>query len=655
MIALTCAALGALLASAPAGAAPEAERYPLAASVPVDPALEAEILRLPVPLDLRRQGEDRSGASDLLLLDAAGELEPVAVARGSREPERLSLPVWPVDRDTHLYEVRALDRPIDGLYVTLRGSTELADVVVTEERGGRWVPLGAPQQVWRHPLGDQTRVDLPETKGPLRVQLHPRIDDWSARRADIDGFRHWDSHVDPVDLVLPVVSSVTEEDGWTRYLVELPGPLPVDALTVHAEGDLFERPATVRSEPREPYTWIDTTDTLHRVDIGGARVDFTRVSVPPDFAGDRLYLYVEDQGDVPLDIPELTLHLEGLELFLRAPGPGPLTLLAGAPQGTTPATDLGTALPELRRLATATLQPEAAGPNPAWQAPEERAGLAGPGPVQDTSPYRWRAPVTGGPGLVRMGLTEEILARVDPLGADLRLLTEEGRQVPYVLQRGARPADWGELAFTREEDGAVSRLRVEIPHPDLRMHSLTLETEAPVFSRRVTLYQERGAVLDPLRSFDWVGADRPLSVAMGLDRVVGGTLVVEIHNGDDPPLPISRILGSGPAWELLTVLPAETVFLYGGHPDGRVPIYDLGLLEDSLRARATGTAALGPLQELEPPPPSWLDRAMVLAGIGVLLLGLLVLTLRLLRGVPEPEDHRPAGSDGDGEEGAAAA
>ena len=644
MSALSCALFAAVLASTPASAGPEPSRYPLAATVPVAPEEEEAVLRLPVPLDLRRQGEDRGGASDLVLLDAAGELEPVAVARGSREPERVSLPVWPVDRDTHLYEVRALDRPIDGLYVTLRGSTELADVVVTEERGGRWVPLGPPQQVWRHPLGDQTRVELPATTGPLRVQLQPRIDEWSARRADIDGFRDWDSHVDPVDLVLPVVSSVTEEDAWTRYLVELPGPLPVDAVTVHAEGDLFERAATVRAEPREPYSWMDSTATLHRVDIGGARVDFTRVPVPADFRGDRLYLYVQDEGDVPLEITELTLHLEGLELFLRAPGPGPLTLLGGAPGGTTPATDLGTALPELRRLASATLQPEPAVPNPAWQPPEDRAGLAGPGPEHDASGYRWRAPLTGGPGLVRIALTEEILARVDPRSADLRILTEDGRQVPYVLQRGARPADWGELAFTREEDGATSRLRVAIPHPDLRLHSLALETEAPVFSRRVTVHQERGAVLEPLRTFQWVGADRPLRVALDIDRVVGEHLVVEIDNGDDPPLPLSAVRGSGPAWELLTVLPAEPVFLYGGQPEGQPPTYDLGLLEDSLRERATGSAALGPVQELEPPPPSWLERIMVLAGVGVLLLGLLVLTVRLLRGVPEPEgDTDPAG------------
>ena len=54
------------------------------------------------------------------------------------------------------------------------------------------------------------------------------------------------------------------------------------------------------------------------------------------------------------------------------------------------------------------------------------------------------------------------------------------------------------------------------------------------------------------------------------------------------------------------------------------------------RTRAKAEARLGEAERLSPTPRSTFDKVVLLAGIGVLVAGLLALTVRLVRGVPEP-------------------
>ena len=111
--------------------------------------------------------------------------------------------------------------------------------------------------------------------------------------------------------------------------------------------------------------------------------------------------------------------------------------------------------------------------------------------------------------------------------------------------------------FTRTEDEGISRLRVPVPEGEVPVSTVTLSTDAPTFSRRVTLLRAAGQVLDPMRSLRWVGSDRPGAITVEVDRIVGDELVVELDNGDDPPLPVDEIALTWPAWELLAVLPGS--------------------------------------------------------------------------------------------------
>lgn len=613
------------------------DRFPMQAEVTLPDcpscAVGDGVYRIAVPPVLRTPADPESG-TDLQLVGPDGAIIPIAIARGAEPPERVNLRDWPQDGG-RIVEIDAVDRPIDGIHVRLPRQPAMAEVRVEAKVDGAWVPWGDPARVWEHELGDRNIVALPATRGPLRVSLTPLVGSWRWSSAQIDGIRWTDASVPEVDIRLPVAASQLEEDGWSRHVVPLPGALPVTAVTLHAEGEVFSRSVAVEARRRDGgHGSPDVVGVVQRVDIGGAAIDLTRVPVPERARGDHLIIYVQDVDNAPLVVPEVTVHVEGLELLVRQPGAGPWTLQAGAAAGTGARHDLNLAIPELRRLAEvmATVGPPAA--NPAYRTPEDRSGLAGPGPELDLSAYTWRLPVDAPPGLTRIALPAEAITTGDPAYQDIRIVTEDGRQVPRVLQRSAADPDLGALTFTREEQRGESLLRVPMPAPLVPVATVTLETDALLFSRRVTLQRVEGGVLVPVRSFRWVGEDRPSTVSLHVDTLLGEELVVTIDNGDDPPLPITGVWATRPGWEALAVLPDAPVWIYGGRPDAGPPEYDLGMLAEDLDRRAAASATAGPPETLEKPPPSPVERAVLFGGLGVLVAGLGLLTLRLLRAVP---------------------
>ena len=68
--------------------------------------------------------------------------------------------------------------------------------------------------------------------------------------------------------------------------------------------------------------------------------------MPEGFGGDTLVIYIEDGPNAPLDLPEVTVHLDGCEVIVRDPGPGPWTLQGGGGVGDGEAFDLAVALPD---------------------------------------------------------------------------------------------------------------------------------------------------------------------------------------------------------------------------------------------------------------------------------------------------------------------
>ncbi len=602
------------------------DRYPVRAALTLSgPSLVS------VPPALRSHADPENG-SDLLLVDASGRPVPVAWARGASPPERIPLQFRPT-MEQDRYALGALDRAIDGVDVLLPADGMAATVQLHAQVAGAFAPVGEPTLVWRTPESTQGRVSLPSTRGPLQATLT-----WHGRRSPEDptwtGLRETAGSVEPDRLRLAVTDQRVEEGGWARYTVPLPAALPVRALTLHPVGEVFNRGALVRAEALEPLDWRSAEARIQRLRIGTAAVDQTRfpVRLPPTRT---LIVYVETSGLLPLDIPEVTVELDGLAGLVPEPGEGPHWLYGGAPAGTSPPSDLQLAVPELWSMVGASAEVGAVEANPAFVPPDLRSGVSAPGPALGDG-WAWRRAITGS-GLVRIPLDAHVAANARPDRADLRIVDAQGRQIPYLM--GTRPSevDHGALPFTRVEEGGLSRITIEVPDPRVPLSTLTLSTDSPLFQRRVTLERARGSRLEPLRSFEWVGADRPVTMTLDVGAVIGDRLLVTIDNGANPPLPITGVRGTWPRWEVVARLPDGGAELWYGSPRATAPRYDLAEVRDDVLARATVEATLDAPREVAPPERSWWDRLIVLAGLGVLGLGLLALTISLLRAVPEPE------------------
>ena len=648
--------------SALALAAPT-DRYPWQA--PVDlPA--TGVVRIAVPPSLR-SADDPADGRDLLLLDADGQSVPFAVLRGQSpthatpfvvgtEDSPAALVTWPDDTpDT--WWIRVAERPVDGLVVQVHDTPAAVDVVVEERRGDALVEVSRGL-VWRVADASELAVDLPPVLGTFRVTLeaHTPI----SRAPTLMALRRDGVDLPDAELRAPVVTTRVQEDGWTRYDVLLDQRWPIDWVQPDPTEDLFQRAAAVVAP--SPSTvpgqlpWLpgpSATGTLERLQLGGARIDRTRLPAP-DRHGVRLSLLVDDRGRTPLDVPDVVVGMRGREIVVRDPGPGPHTLYAGASDARARPSDLQFATPELVRLASGPVQPGARAANPDHQPPEVRGGLGLPGVPLERDRSTWGRPVTG-EGLTRVPLDSHVLANARADLGDLRLLTPDGRQVPYLLQSvGYRPG-WDDLPMERRERDGKSVIEVALPEANATIGTVTLTTEAPLFSRRVRLSVPRGGVLQTLRAVQWVGADRPSSLTVDLHQRLGDTLVVEVDNGDDPPLPIGTVSVDLPAWELVAVLPPEGATLRYGDRRRDPPDHDLMLVDD-LPLRAQTEASLGEPQALSGPPVAWFDRVVVLGGIGVLAVGMLVLTGLLVRGAPvadeeeEPEDDAPEPAEPDAPE-----
>lgn len=627
----------------------ELYRYPLAAPVVLP---EAGVARIDLPPELRSRA-DPADATDLLLTDGTGAIVPIA--RIDTDSSWVPVPAslsgelsWQPSVDPARVHVSIRDRALDGLDLSLSESPAAVTATVFAPDGTR---LSDPTLLWRTPLGQHTRVWMEPTVGEVEVVLRWHTGP-SSLGLSVTGVRLTAPRVHPDLVVLPVDTWTLQEDGWARYDLVLDAPLPLRAIHLQPTEELFERQAQVVEGPvwADPRTWweprADQPEVVRRFAVGDARVDAValRQMVGPVA---RLSVLVDAQKRPPLHIPDVELELAGVHLLLRDAGPGPHTLYAGAAPGTSPTFDLSVASIEFARMDAPVVAPDPAVDNPEYVPPEVRSGLVGASTPLELDRFRFQHSLDGVGGLVRVALTDDVLADARPDLSDLRVLDGEDHQIPYLLRRQGGVKTWGEVPFERRERGSQSILEVALPHDNTQVSTVSLQTSAPVFSRQVTLSRPRGAVLEPLRSYAWTGRDRPERLTLDVRKRIGDTLVVAIDNGDDPPLPIEGIEITWPAWEVVAWVPADGARLVYGDPGLERPDYDLVLLQRELEERRLEVHALGSQQPLEPAPPTAWDRIVLAGGVGVLVLGLLGLTLALIRAVPEareePEEPAPEG------------
>jgi hypothetical protein len=635
-----------------------ADRYPWQAEV-VLPA--AGVARISVPPELR-SAEDPEDGRDFLLVDAEGRTVPFAVVRG--KPAKKSDPfvlggedsvaplvTW-ADTVPHTYWIKVADRPIDALSVKLPRSPSAATVVVSEERDGGLVEV-TREVVWRLSKSGEPNVDMPPRLGTYQVRLEPLTPLEEA--PDFQGVRFDGPQLEDDTVRVPVESQQLQENGWMRYDLRLPQRYPLRWVALDPTDDLFDRQASAVvpigwSDPESlpPHIEPGEVHQIRRLKLGGAQIDRTRLPAP-DRRATTVAVLVESQDRMVLEVPDAVVGFPGQELVVRDAGKGPHTLYAGDASMHARPSDLQFASAELVRGAAGPIRPGARSGNPAYQPPEVRGALGLPGVPLARDRSDFARDVKGEPGLGRIPLDLHVLSHARRDLGDLRLLASGGAQIPYTLVSAGSERGWTGLEFERTERGGTSVLEVTLPEPNVMLGTITLHTDAPLFRRVVRVSEPRGGVLHPLRSYTWVGEDRPGALALDLHQRLSTTLVVEILNGDDPPLPMGQIDADWPSWELIAVLPEGEAELRYGDARLRRPDYDLQLLGDDLTLRAEARAKLGEVRELGAPALHWFDRIAVLGGIGVLGLGLFGLTGLLLLGpVPkEEEDDEGPGEDAD--------
>jgi hypothetical protein len=224
--------------------------------------------------------------------------------------------------------------------------------------------------------------------------------------------------------------------------------------------------------------------------------------------------------------------------------------------------------------------------------------------------------------------------------ADLRLVDDDGLQWAYLRQLNAR-AVFSNLPIVEHRTAdRSSRYEIEIPTGALAIDRIEIQTEAPFFDRDFTL---RGRLDDGSERRIAQGrlvrrADdpRPTVVSVEPIRVIG--LELEIEDGDDAPLDISRVEARSTAPDVYAAATAGTYNLLLGDPNAEAPIYELERVRSKILAVPAGEALMG---ELEANPgfsaASRISRAgglhhvLLWSALGLAVIVLVLVTLRAAR------------------------
>jgi hypothetical protein len=244
-----------------------------------------------------------------------------------------------------------------------------------------------------------------------------------------------------------------------------------------------------------------------------------------------------------------------------------------------------------------------------------------PGATLDPSTFRYARVIAPGPeALVILPLDAAVLAHSRGPRyrfADLRIVDDRNRQLPYLLDAETSPRE-SAIAFRtvaphieslRSTDGHQrTTYVVTLPSAPLPDGGLVLETGARTFRRDVQLSAERPADrrhrapwAEVISVSSWSHADESVAappLVLGLGNRDATTLLITIDEGNNAPLALSAMRLRIPNWRIRFYRPAETPLrvLYGNR-EAVAPEYDLALLRTTVMGESAGEATM----EAEPP------------------------------------------------------
>ncbi len=467
-----------------------------------------------------------------------------------------------------------------------------------------------------------------------------------------------------VSHLLPAVTLTTaviverrpSEPGRSRFHLRLPGArLPIVALDLDVAPGHVMRDAEVyeaRLTGAEATPALIGRGTLKRVEQESIMAEALRIHIRPPVEPE-LDLVIDDGNNPPLDLRGVTARFAELPwIYFESKG----TILARYGNSTLPPPryDLEAVRPSLRIERV---------PEARWGEPRTRTdvdnqtsgtGLPTVGAAIDAAKFKYvREIPSGEPGMVALRLDEAALAHSSGIVSrfgDVRLISEDGRQVPYLVERSSEPLS---VDVTLERlDPVPPSLRtrpsetvygIAWPHERLSSARLVLTTNTRVFRRRVNIATERqpdrlrrDAWIETLASAEWVNASQETAapaLTLPLPDTEASRLLVVVDEGDNSVLPIASGRLLFPQYRLRFFRGPETMLrLAYGQPELAAPSYDLALLAP----RLLGVSAMEVAAGAEPaesgaPPASPLSPQVFWAVVVAAVVVLVFLIVRLLR------------------------
>jgi hypothetical protein len=268
-----------------------------------------------------------------------------------------------------------------------------------------------------------------------------------------------------------------------------------------------------------------------------------------------------------------------------------------------------------------------------------------PGSAVDLARYSHRQRIEVPPsseGLAQLRLGAEELARLRADLGDLRLVDDDGRQLPYLLERTEDLRVSLIVAAPVAHEGE-SHYQLSLPATPLTLVSIDVAPAAPYVDRPYRLVSGSGddaitIAAGNLRRRPGTPDDLRIAIpSVGRERFDQLTLIVD--DGDDAALAITGAQAEVATADVFVVAPAGFHWLLLGDPAAEPPRYELHSARDlvlAVTSAAVKRGALEPNPGYAPAAPSDPRGPVVLLWIvlaaAVLILG--AITLRAARTTP---------------------
>ena len=604
----------------------------------------------------------RPALEDLRLYDTAGVEVPYLIERPrptSKVTQSVKSFQVAVNPSTTLLTLETgLAQPLDGVTLETPAVTFLKAVQIEGSADGQaWQTLARGLPIFRQPGGaSQLRLAVPAGNWPW---LRLTVADLRSQPIPFTGAHVHAAAVEPVpvDIVLATITGRYENPGQTRVTLNLGAAnLDLAAIEIDTAEPLFTRPVTLAV----PQVTEDTIreqplahGVIYRVAIEGQPTTSNlTVSVEAAVHSRELLLLIENQDSPPLPITAVRAERRPVYLIFLARSVGTYHLLTGNSRCAAPRYDLAALSASLKSVTSSPFKVSPVTDNPSYRPPEVLAGIQDGGSSLDVSEWKFRKPVKlSRAGAQRIELDLDVLSHAQPGFSDLRLL-RDGKQLPYILEATSisRVLTPTVTVAGDKKEPHITRWIIKLPRANLPITRLTCMARTPLFQRDMTLYEwladERGDKYSrPLGGATWVQTPNQTSKQFTLTlngSPANDTLILETHNGDNPPIELEKFQALYPATRMLfKAQTADELLLYYGNPQAASPRYDLSLVAGQLLAADKAEASLTAEEQLKK---SWGEGhrpgqgGVVFWGIlAVVVVALLIIISRLLPQSPRPE------------------